>query len=63
LSIITNLLHFGMAVVGLDYSHADQMTLDEITGGSPRSMSKGCPEIHKHAELGQKNGNRDVTMK
>ncbi len=35
LSIITNLLHFGMVIVGLDYGHAGQMTLDEITGGSP----------------------------
>ncbi|THD51213.1 NAD(P)H:quinone oxidoreductase [Phenylobacterium sp.] len=34
-SIITNLLHFGMIVVGLDYGHAGQMTLDEVTGGSP----------------------------
>jgi NAD(P)H dehydrogenase (quinone) len=34
-SIITNLLHFGMVVVGLDYGYAGQMTLDEITGGSP----------------------------
>jgi NAD(P)H dehydrogenase (quinone) len=34
-SIITNLLHFGMVVVGLDYGHAGQMTLNEITGGSP----------------------------
>jgi NAD(P)H dehydrogenase (quinone) len=34
-SIITNMLHFGMLVVGLDYGHAGQMTLAEITGGSP----------------------------
>lgn len=34
-SIITNLLHFGMVIVGLDYGHAGQMRLDEITGGSP----------------------------
>jgi NAD(P)H dehydrogenase (quinone) len=34
-NIITNLLHFGMVIVGLDYGHAGQMTLDEITGGSP----------------------------
>ena len=34
-SIITSLLHFGMTVVGMDYGHAGQMTLDEITGGSP----------------------------
>jgi NAD(P)H dehydrogenase (quinone) len=32
---ITNLLHFGMVIVGLDYGHAGQMTLDEVTGGSP----------------------------
>jgi NAD(P)H dehydrogenase (quinone) len=34
-SIITNLLHFGMIVVGLPYSFQGQMKLDEITGGSP----------------------------
>ena len=34
-SIITNLLHFGMVIVGLDYGHTGQMRLDEITGGSP----------------------------
>jgi NAD(P)H dehydrogenase (quinone) len=34
-SIITNLMHFGMVIVGLDYGHAGQMTLEEITGGSP----------------------------
>jgi NAD(P)H dehydrogenase (quinone) len=38
-SIITNLLHFGMVVVGLDYGHTGQMTLDEITGGSPYGAS------------------------
>jgi NAD(P)H dehydrogenase (quinone) len=34
-SIITNLLHFGMVIVGLDYGHAGQMRVDEVTGGSP----------------------------
>ena len=34
-SIITNLLHFGLVVVGLDYGHGEQMTLDEIVGGAP----------------------------
>ena len=34
-SIITNLLHFGMVVVGLPYSHSGQMTLEEIVGGAP----------------------------
>ena len=34
-SIIANLLHFGMIIVGLDYGYTAQMTLDEVTGGSP----------------------------
>ena len=34
-SIITNLLHFGMVIVGLDYGHTGQSTHQEITGGSP----------------------------
>ena len=34
-SIITNLLHFGMTVVGLDYGSSHQMTLEEFTGGAP----------------------------
>src|ERR1700735_4213829 len=34
-SIITNLLHFGMVIVGLPYSHSGQMTLAEIVGGAP----------------------------
>jgi NAD(P)H dehydrogenase (quinone) len=38
-SLITNMLHFGMVVVGLDYGHAGQMTLNEITGGSPYGAS------------------------
>jgi NAD(P)H dehydrogenase (quinone) len=34
-SIITNLMHFGMVIVGLPYSHQGQMRLDEVTGGAP----------------------------
>ncbi|SNS08045.1 NAD(P)H dehydrogenase (quinone) [Sphingomonas laterariae] len=34
-SIITNLLHFGMTIVGLPYSFQGQMRNDEVTGGSP----------------------------
>src|SRR3984957_8540264 len=34
-SIIANLLHFGFVIVGLPYSHAGQMTLDEVAGGAP----------------------------
>ena len=34
-SIIANLLHFGLVVVGLPYSHTGQMTLEEIVGGAP----------------------------
>ncbi len=35
LSIITNLLHFGMVIVGLPYSFKDMMTLDQVAGGAP----------------------------
>jgi NAD(P)H dehydrogenase (quinone) len=34
-SLITNLLHFGLIIVGLPYSHQGQMTLSEIVGGAP----------------------------
>lgn len=38
-SIITNLLHHGMLVCGLPYSHQGQMRIDEVTGGSPYGAS------------------------
>jgi len=34
-SLITNLLHFGMVVVGLPYSFAGQMGHEEVKGGAP----------------------------
>jgi NAD(P)H dehydrogenase (quinone) len=34
-SLISNLLHFGLIIVGLPYSFQGQMRLDEITGDSP----------------------------
>ncbi|MET0774475.1 MAG: NAD(P)H:quinone oxidoreductase [Pseudomonas mandelii] len=34
-SIITNLFHFGITVVGLPYSHQGQMNVSEIVGGAP----------------------------
>jgi NAD(P)H dehydrogenase (quinone) len=34
-SIITNLMHFGLVVVGMDYGYAAQMTLEEVVGGAP----------------------------
>ncbi len=33
--MITNMLHFGLVVVGLPYSFAGQMGVDEVKGGSP----------------------------
>ncbi len=39
LSLHTSLLHHGMIIVGVPYSEARQMTLDEITGGSPYGAS------------------------
>ena len=34
-SIITNLLHFGMTIVGLDYGYQAQMGVDVVKGGAP----------------------------
>jgi NAD(P)H dehydrogenase (quinone) len=35
LSFYTSLLHHGMVIVGLPYAYQGQMTMDEISGGSP----------------------------
>ena len=34
-SILTNLLHFGLTIVGLDYGFAGQNGVDQVRGGSP----------------------------
>ncbi|MBO9714620.1 NAD(P)H:quinone oxidoreductase [Sphingomonas sp.] len=34
-SIITNLLHFGLTIVGLDYGYQGQAGVDVVKGGSP----------------------------
>src|SRR3990172_5516792 len=39
LSFHTTLLHQGMIIVGVPYSEKRQMTLNEITGGSPYGAS------------------------
>ena len=39
LSIIHNLMHFGLIVVGLPYSFAGQTLINEVTGGSPYGAS------------------------
>ena len=41
-SIITNLFHFGMTVVGLPYSHQGQMSVTEIVGGAPYGATTIC---------------------
>jgi len=38
-SFHTTLLHHGMIVVGMPYSEARQMTLDEVSGGSPYGVT------------------------
>jgi NAD(P)H dehydrogenase (quinone) len=38
-SIITNLLHFGMTIVGLDYGYQGQAGVDEVKGGTPYGAS------------------------
>ena len=39
IGMIQTLLHHGMVVAGLPYAWAGQMTLDEITGGTPYGAS------------------------
>jgi NAD(P)H dehydrogenase (quinone) len=34
-SIITNLMHFGLVIVGMNYGYAGQMGVKEVHGGSP----------------------------
>jgi NAD(P)H dehydrogenase (quinone) len=38
-SILTNLLHFGMTIVGLDYGFQGQLGHDEVTGGAPYGVT------------------------
>ena len=38
-SILTNLIHHGMVVTGLPYAFQGQLTLDEVTGGTPYGAS------------------------
>ena len=52
-SIITNLLHHGMTIVGLDYGFAGQMGVDEVRGGSPygaTTISAGDGSRQPHEE-------------
>jgi NAD(P)H dehydrogenase (quinone) len=39
MAIHTNLLHYGMVLVGLPYSFQGQMRLDEVTGGAPYGIT------------------------
>jgi NAD(P)H dehydrogenase (quinone) len=38
-SMLTNLLHHGMVIVGLPYAFQGQLRLDEVTGGTPYGAS------------------------
>ncbi len=38
-SLLTNLIHHGMVVTGLPYSFQGQLTLDEVSGGTPYGAS------------------------
>ena len=39
MSVLTNLFHMGMTIVGLDYGYQAQMTLDAVHGGTPYGAS------------------------
>lgn len=51
-SIITNLLHHGMTIVGLDYGFKGQMGTDEVLGGTPYGATTiaGDGKRQPHAE-------------
>ena len=52
-SIITNLLHHGLTIVGLDYGFQGQMGVDEVVGGSPygaTTIAAGDGSRQPHAE-------------
>ncbi len=52
-SIITNLLHHGMTIVGLDYGFQGQMGVDEVRGGTPygaTTIAGGDGARQPHAE-------------
>ena len=52
-SIITNLLHFGMTIVGLPYTFKGQLGVDEVRGGSPygaTTIAAGDGSRQPHAE-------------
>ena len=52
-SIITNLLHHGMTIVGLDYGFQAQMGVDKVKGGSPygaTTISDGDGSRQPHEE-------------
>ena len=52
-SILTNLLHHGLTIIGLDYGFQAQMRVDEVVGGSPygaTTISAGDGSRQPHAE-------------
>jgi NAD(P)H dehydrogenase (quinone) len=38
-SVLTSLMHHGLITVGLPYSHAGLLKMDEVTGGTPYGAS------------------------
>lgn len=58
MSIITNMLHFGFVVVGLPYSFAGQMRMDEITGGSPYGSTTIAGRGDRQPSAGELDGAR-----
>jgi NAD(P)H dehydrogenase (quinone) len=58
-SIITNLLHQGMIIVGLPYSFQGQLRLDEVTGGSPYGATTiAAPDASRQVSANELDGAR-----
>ena len=52
-SVITNLMHMGLTIVGLDYGFQGQLGIDEVRGGSPygaTTIAGADGSRHPHAE-------------
>jgi NAD(P)H dehydrogenase (quinone) len=59
-SIITNLLHFGMVVVGLNYGFAGQMKLDELTGATTITGGDGSRQPSENELAGARYQGRAI---
>ncbi|MFC6486915.1 NAD(P)H:quinone oxidoreductase [Nitratireductor sp. GCM10026969] len=66
-SILTNLLHFGMTIVGLDYGFKSQLGVDDVRGGSPYGPTTiagadGSRAVHEEEQAAARHLGRRVAQ-